>query len=137
MSFLDRFKTNKTTVVNEEYTDFTAVISSSGDFTKITNIDVILQSIYVILITPKKSYPDDPNFGSDLYKCVFDQDDEYTMERIKSEINNSIGNYDDRIKITKIDISFFTNKKGFKVDVYINYEGVSTSITVKFGEFFN
>ena len=66
--------------------DFTSVISSKGDFSKLKNLNVILQSWSNILNTPTGSYTWDPEYGSDLYKYVFEPADQITSKSLKEEI---------------------------------------------------
>lgn len=114
--------------------DFIPYISSIGDFKRLKNIDVILNSWNNILLTPLGSYIADPNFGSNLYKLIFEPADSGTVEAIKSEVKTRILNYDARGEIVDIKVIMSPNRKGFNVNVYCEFEGVSGEITVKFDD---
>ena len=62
-SFLDRFQVN---VVGSRggISDFLPVISSKGDFARITGLQVILSSWNNILLTPTRTYNHNPEYGS-------------------------------------------------------------------------
>ena len=132
-NLLDRF--NIDVVGSSDATpDYMAVISPKGDFKRITNFDTILNSWNNILITPTRTYFFDPEYGSDLYKMVFEPADEFTVEAIEDEIVDKLMYYDNRASIEKINIEFTTNQKGFNVSLYVNYEGEKKELSVFIGE---
>ena len=51
-------------------TDYVAVLSSAGDFSRVTNIQAILNSWNNILLTSTRTYVNNPEYGSNLYKYV-------------------------------------------------------------------
>jgi len=121
-NLLDRFKT---AVIGSEskLADYRSTISSNGDFTRIENLNVILNSWNNILTTPRRTYMFDPEYGSNLYKLVFEPSDDKTIEQIVKEVVSSLRKYDDRARINDISVSFLPNKKGFIVSVDVEYEG--------------
>ena len=85
-NFLDRF--NKLAIGSSgTISDQIAKISPSGDFARINNIEVILASWSNILQTPENTYTFDPEYGSKLYKMIFEPADEHTIQIIKDEID--------------------------------------------------
>jgi phage baseplate assembly protein W len=110
--------------------DFTANISSRGDFTKIYDIDVIVNSWNNILTTPKGSADHDPTYGSDLYKYVFEPADSSTISGIKTEIQESLMTFDTRASISSVNVKFLRNLKGFVVDLVVQYAGNKSSLTI-------
>jgi len=115
--FLNRF--NKT--AHDKDKDITQNISSSGDFTKISGIDSVLNSWFNILVTPKETYDNDPEYGSNLHKFIFEQADDTTKDLIKNEIITDLMFYDPRAIVEKIDITFLSDRKGFNVNIYARY----------------
>lgn len=132
-NLLDRFRQH---VIGSEVTihDYLAKITSSGDFKRIRDIDVIINSWNNILLTPRRTYLQDPEYGSDLYLMVFEPVDDTTVERIKEEVQGRISYYDNRATITDITISLMSNGKGFTVDILAEYEGEEASLSVKFDD---
>lgn len=132
-NILERFnKSAKGTDVQPH--DFIPYISSIGDFKRIRNIDVILNSWNNILLTPLGSYLADPNFGSNLYKLIFEPADEGTIEAIKTEVETRITNYDARGEILNITVVLLPNKKGYNVNVECGFEGERGEISIKFDD---
>ena len=114
--------------------DFLPKIISSGDFQRVKDINVIISSWNNILLTPKRTYLHDPEYGSDLFKLVFEPVDNITVERIKNEIVSAIRRYDSRAEIEDIVVTLLTSKKGFAVDIFVNYKGVKGTLSTKFDE---
>lgn len=110
--------------------DFTSVISSKGDFSKITGLNVILRSWNMILSTPIRSMDHDPEFGSELYKYLFEPADNTTSERIINEVKTVLAKYDDRARVSDVIVTFFNDKKGFNLDIYVDYENEISSFPV-------
>ena len=103
--------------------DFIPLISSSGDFSGIVDMEVILNSWNNILLTKTRTYLSNPEYGSELYTYVFEPADEVTIEAIKEEIRYRLMLYDNRAYITSIDVKFIPNGKGFLLDIGVEYDG--------------
>lgn len=128
MNLLDRF--NKKVIGSYgKISDFTALITPSGDFKRVTDIEVILASWNNILLTPTGTYTWDPNFGTDLYKMIFEPADEETADKIKEEVRYKLTLYDDRARIEDIEIYFNPNKKGFSLDIKVDYKGEKSNLS--------
>jgi len=132
-NLLDRFNIS---VVGSsgKIADILPFISPKGDFKRVTNLDVILNSWNNILLTSTRTYFFDPEYGSDLYKKVFDPVDEETAELIEDEIMDKLMYYDNRASIDKINVEFTTNKKGFNVSVVVDYDGEKKELNTWMGE---
>jgi len=130
-NLLNRFKrSNKVSKLN----DYVATISSSGDFKKVHDINVILTSWINILLTPKRTYIFDPEYGSKLHQILFDPVDDTTIDRIKSEIEDSLMTYDDRARIESINVQLSPDSKKVQVDILVSYEGEEKELSLTFSE---
>jgi len=128
-NLLNRF--NQAVVGSEsKLGDYKSIISNKGDFKRIKDIHVILNSWNNILVTPKRSYMFDPEYGSNLYKLVFEPADEKTQEQIVNEVVNVIRRYDDRAKINDVSVAFLPNRKGFNVAIDVEYEGDTKQLEI-------
>lgn len=110
--------------------DYAPVISSKGDFKKVTDLETIILSWNNILLTPTRTYTYDPEYGCDLYKKIFEPADEKTKEEIQREIITKLTTYDPRATITKVTIEYLTNQKGFSVSVEASYQGSTEQLQV-------
>jgi len=114
--------------------DYLTVITSSGDFKRISNLNVIINSWNTILLTPKGTYLFDPEFGSDIHKLIFEPADSGTVERIKNEVEESLLTYDDRADIENIEVFLKPDGKSFQVDIEVSYEGEKGKLSVTFDD---
>jgi phage baseplate assembly protein W len=128
-NLLNRF--NKTVAGSDNKdADYKSIISSTGDFKRIEDIEVILNSWNNILLTPKRTYMFDPEYGSNLYRLVFEPADDKTIEKITQEVIETLQLYDNRAVINNVQISYFTNKKGFSVAIDVEYDGDKSQLEV-------
>ena len=65
---------------------------------------------------------------------MFDPVDESTVERIKTEVVSRIRAYDDRAKIDGVEVLLNSNRKGFTVNVFVDYDGETGTLSVKFDD---
>jgi phage baseplate assembly protein W len=132
-NLLDRF--NKSVVGRENsISDYKSSIDSRGDFRRITDITVILTSWNNILTTPRRTYMFDPEYGSDLYKMIFEPADADTQTQIINEVVDTLKKYDDRARIKDVYVSFTVNKKGFNISIDVEYEGESGQLELVIDE---
>jgi phage baseplate assembly protein W len=128
-NLLDRF--NETVAgSNSKLADYTSRVAARGDFKRIKDVEVLINSWNNILITPRRTYMFDPEYGSDLYKMIFEPADETTVQKVVDEVTNTLLRYDDRATIESVNVTFFVNRKGFSVAVEVNYEGDTGQLEV-------
>lgn len=127
--FLKRFN-QKVAGTRNTISDYVSTIAPVGDFKKIDGLEVVLNSWNNILITPKRSYIFDPEYGSNLYKLVFEPADENTIEKIEVEVIETIQRYDDRASIKAVNVIFLANKKGFQINIDVSYKGDTSQLQV-------
>jgi phage baseplate assembly protein W len=113
---------------NEIY-DYSPNIDGSGDFTRLSGIDVLINSIRNLLLTPLGYYPFDPEYGSKLYKMLFEPSDKITQQEIEYEVKNRVQRYDKRIDIQTVQFSWSTDKKTVSVNVVILRNGVTGKVS--------
>lgn len=118
-------------LLNRNDFNYTKNIKSYGDFEKVFSIDRLLDSLNNIFSTPRGTYPDDPTFGTILQKFCFDPQDEITKDNIIEEVKEVIHTAVSNAKIISIDIAFFTDKKGFIVEIVILHEGENKKLKIE------
>jgi len=114
-------------------TDYLPIISPSGDFTRIYDINVILASWNTILITPLRSVSYNPDFGSKLYKFIWEPYDDDTMNDIKDEVRLRLSQ-ENRATIQDVSVLYMTNKKGFSVNITASYQGSTGNLGIPMNE---
>jgi phage baseplate assembly protein W len=132
-NLLDRFKGE--VIGSEEIVrDYLSVIASVGDFKRISDLNVILNSWNNILLTPRGTYLHDPEYGSDLYKYVFEPSDNISVSGVKREVINRITVYDNRAVIEDVEVNVQSDGRRFDVIIYVNYNGERGTLDVKFDD---
>lgn len=113
-SILDKFKSS---VVGSDgkISDYISIISPVGDFTRVENIEVIMNSWSNILRTEIGTYDHDPDFGCDLHKYIFEPQDEETRNAICDTIKDKLLKFDNRARIESVVVDYVKSGKGFVV----------------------
>lgn len=97
---------------------------TDGDFKTYSNLEVIMQSIWVILNTPKGSRIWQPEFGCNVMSYIWDLLDEKTVDTMRSEIENALARWEPRINVTNVDVMISPYKQGtVDVNIEFSYEG--------------
>jgi len=133
---LSRFHlSSRNRTVEIEYIDYVPKLNNTYDYTKIENIDVIINSWNNILLTPRGTYDHDPNYGSGLFDLIYEPIDNETAGLIKDEIISSVYYYDNRASINDINIKFMKGvsaKKGYNVKIDVEYRGEIKQMSLNF-----
>lgn len=117
---------------NNEIYDYSPVFDSTGDFKRVSGIDVAIQSIRTLLLTPLGHYPFDPQYGSLLYEKLFEPSDDITKAEIEYEVKDRINQYEDRVKVVKVDSYYTSDRKMIVVNVHISREEVEGQVSLTF-----
>lgn len=80
-------------------------ISSTGDFYCAKDVEVILQSIFVIFNTKLESRVWQPQFGCRLKEYIWDILDDTTLENIKNDLENSLTMWEPRIYVKDLSVT--------------------------------
>jgi len=115
---------------NFKLADYTSKVSVRGDFKRVSSIEVLVSSWNNILMTPRRTYQYDPEYGSNLYKMVFEPADQVTVSKVIDEVTATLLKYDDRANIENVNVTFFKNLKGFSVAIDVNYQGETGQLEV-------
>lgn len=116
---IERFLNNKPGTINE-ISSLSATITQSGDFRLLTGIDALVYSVSNLLLTTKRTYVFDPDFGVGLSSYIFEPCDATTKKQIESEIGRTLAEYETRAQID-FEVLFFKNRRGFRINLYIKY----------------
>ena len=127
-----RFFKDKIDGKSNQIYDYAPVIGSTGDLTRLEGIDVAIYAIRTLLLTPLGHYPFDPEFGSLLYKKIFEMADTITKDEIEYEVNQRIKQYEDRVEVIKVESYFTPDRKSVIVNVHIDRQGVPGKVSLTF-----
>ncbi len=119
---------------SDEIYDYAPKFDSTGDFQRIKGIDVAIYAIRNLLLTPLGHYPFDPEYGSLLYKKIFEMADSVSRHEIEYECKTRIRQYEKRVKIKKVDVGYGYDRKTVIVNIHIERDGVEGDISLSFDD---
>ena len=91
-----------------------------GDFKLYEGLEVIMQSIYVILNTPKGSRVWQPEFGCGVMEYIWDLADDKTVAKMRSEIESALIRWEPRINVSSVSVELNPYKQG-TIDISIDF----------------
>jgi phage baseplate assembly protein W len=105
-------------------------VGPNGDFEKLTNIDAVVDSILNLLSIPKGSYILNPEIGTEIYKYVFDFDDQVTLAQIDTEIRNTL-EQEDRITVLDVQMSpSSVDPKAVQINIVFSYNNSNQPVSI-------
>lgn len=81
--------------------------------------DEVTSKILHVIFTPKGQKIRDPEFGTDLIKYIFDQNDDMSFEGIKTEISREVLKYVPNVELRNIEV--YRNEENDGVGVVVEY----------------
>ena len=114
------------TVYNYTDLEFSLDKNSINDFIILSTEDAIRQSIKNILLTRIGFYTkyEEPEFGSQLFILLSQKPNKLVALQIRDQVENSLNNYEPRIKVEKISVDFDQVNHAFQTSIY--YKIIST-----------
>lgn len=94
-------------------------IDVNGDFKIVTGKDAIIAKIKNLLMTPLGTYPFDPQYGSLLYKQLFELCNDVTEKQIYYEVSDRITKYIDEVIVESVQLYWKVPQKECYVSVYL------------------
>ena len=91
----------------------------NDDLIAIQNANAISRSVRNLVFTLPGEKPFQPNVGSNVSRLLFENMDELTADSIKSEIQNTINNYEPRVELNEVIVDPNYDENAF--DVVIKY----------------
>jgi len=95
------------------------VIGVNGDFKQVFGKDAICTQIRNLLMTPLGTYPFDPNYGSLLYKQLFEPMNDVTENQIYYEVRDRIMQYVEGVTVESVNVDWKVKNKACTIDVYL------------------
>lgn len=92
-----------------------------GYFQTLFTRDLVKSSIYNILTTRKGERVCVPDFGTDLYKMLFEPSDAITKKLIKQIVTDDVAKWEPRVSVQNVRVS--TDE--YSISVYVEYQILS------------
>lgn len=115
-------------------------LSSDGDFYVSSDLEVILQSIWTILVTRPNDRVWNPEFGCGIMDYLYDINDQKTRTKIETTTKEALERWEPRIKVTEVScvslntysisltIKFTFNRKDYTYSYNISEEMSDMSV---------
>jgi phage baseplate assembly protein W len=97
-------------------------IDNTNDFTESYGIDVIIQSYFIILHTPKGKRAWQPDFGCSLMEQVFSLATSDNLEFIKNDVRSALERWEPRAKVNSVDLQYFRENKTILLTINMKYD---------------
>ena len=111
--------------------DVISNIDFRGDWVKIYDVDVVLKHLIVALLIPKRTYVFDPEYGSAIYKYLFEPADTITLDALTNEVNEVVSGVSTQPGTTIThDVLFFRNKRGFRIEMTVQHKKTKRTMNV-------
>ncbi len=75
----------------------------TGEYTGISGIDEIYQSLEILLLTQRRTLPGDPGFGTNIANYLANPDQNRAL--IVAEVLEAISRYEPRVKVAGVEVS--------------------------------
>jgi|TARA_B110000483_G_scaffold178666_1_gene211266 phage baseplate assembly protein W len=114
------------------YSDIDMDFSSNPvtqDIYKKTNVEAVKQALKNIMLTPFYSKPFAPNYGSPIAGLLFEPMDNITASAIANIIDETISNYEPRVRIDQVIVYPDFNNNLYKIQLDFHVLGVSAPQT--------
>lgn len=113
-------RTAKTRIVYRTIAPNFMLLPVTGELKTLINEQAVARSIYNLVFTyPTERYYR-PDIGSPIPRGLFEFADDFTADRIKNNILNTIQNYEPRAQNPTVAVQAFPNDNFFNVDVTFN-----------------
>lgn len=102
------------------------------DINKLMGVQAIINSVKNLLLTSHYERPFQPDIGSNIRKMLFEPLDPIVAANLQKEIEQTILNYEPRVRVVRINVMPDYENNGFKVDFEFNVLNRTEPITIKF-----
>lgn len=98
----------------------------TGDVAKKADNNAIKQSLKNIIMTELYTSPFHPDFGSKLYRLLFEPFSTLTSVAIQMEIETSIANFEPRVRVSSVSVDEIPEKNS--VSISIKYTTLNSTL---------
>lgn len=102
------------------------------DINKNVGVQAVINSVKNLLLTGHYEKPFHPEIGSNIRKMLFEPLDAIVATNLQREIEETLNNYEPRVRVTRIIVSPNYDKNGFNVYLEFNVLNRTEPITINF-----
>ena len=98
------------------------------DVTDVSDVNAVKRSIRNLLLTRHYDRPFHPEIGSGIYELLFENYGPITANRLQRAIEELLGNYEPRARITEVDCQPQPNSNSYNIIIHFYVENVETEL---------
>lgn len=102
------------------------------DINKLTNQMAIINSIKNIILTSHYEKPFNPDFGSNVRSLLFENLDIITASALEREIEQTISNFEPRVRVTSVRAIPDFNNNGFSIQMEFYIINQTSPVSISF-----
>ena len=114
--------------ISKSFKDISATFSinpMNGDLIALKNANAIARSVRNLVLTKPGERPFNPALGSNVHNLLFEPVDRITAAAIKSEIRDTILNFEPRVKLQDVNISPTSDGLGYNITIQFSVIGIN------------
>ena len=118
---------NSTRTYRDLYLNFTSN-PVTQDVTDVSDVNAVKRSIRNLLLTRHYDRPFHPEIGSGIYELLFENYGPITANRLQRAIEELLGNYEPRARITEVDCQPQPNTNSYNIVIHFYVENVEAEL---------
>lgn len=114
--------------ISKSFKDISATFSinpMNGDLIALKNANAIARSVRNLVLTKPGERPFNPALGSNVHNLLFEPVDRITAAAIRSEIRDTILNFEPRVKLQDVNISPTSDGLGYNITIQFSVIGIN------------
>ena len=100
----------------------------TNDVTSVTDVNAVKRSIKNLLNTQHYERPFHPEIGSAIQHLLFEDYGPITAQRLKRAIEECIGNFEPRARITKVDCQPLVDANDYNITIHFYIENLPAEL---------
>ena len=115
------------------YKDVSLTFARNGvtsDVVAVTDAAAVKRSLKLLLMSRTGETPFFPEFGSRIYRVLFEPIDPITTRLLQNEIQSTIDAYEPRVNIRQLTVTPSSDEQGYDVDCLFNIVNQVTPVTL-------
>lgn len=102
------------------------------DVNKLTGVQAVINSVKNLLLTGHYEKPFHPEIGSNIRRMLFEPLDAIVASNLQREIEETLLNYEPRVRVVRIVVTPDFDKNGFRVDLEFNVLNRTEPVKISF-----
>ena len=102
----------------------------TSDVVAVTDAAAVKRSLKLLLMSRTGETPVFPEFGSRIYRLLFEPIDPITTRLLQNEIQSTIDAYEPRVNIRQLTVTPSSDEQGYDVDCLFNIVNQVTPVTL-------